>query len=127
MHPTSHRMNRFSLCATSAVSQSNICKDDNSFVAPEVPLNVVSFNVLAPCYKRIPLSVEEQALGGHSRPYCMEAEREDAFMKRNKDICTQLRQTNADIICLQEFWSGSEALRELYLSNLCTSETAGGR
>lgn len=85
----------------------------------ETSFKVISFNILAPCYNKI--KGELSADGGAM----MEAEFKDKYMHRNQAICNQLVQSNADIICLQEYWSGSEELRDLYKSILCGPKGAG--
>ena len=85
----------------------------------ETSFKVVSFNILAPCYNKI--HGVQNAEGGA----VMEAEFKDKYMHRNQAICNQLIQSNADIICLQEYWSGSEELRDLYKSILCGPKGAG--
>ncbi len=101
----------------------------------DIPLKIVSFNILAPIYKRlkeIPKSaindsrssdifllpkVSKQA--GALPPRVYEAQYEDLYLERNEKICDQLLSTDADIICLQEFWTGSPSLIQLYLNKLC--------
>lgn len=85
----------------------------------ETSFKVVSFNILAPCYNK--LSKEHSPDGSA----VMEAEFEEKYMARNLAICDQLLQSNADIICLQEYWSGSDKLRDLYKSILCGPKGAG--
>jgi Endonuclease/Exonuclease/phosphatase family len=85
----------------------------------ETSFKVVSFNILAPCYNKVKGEVNPE--GGA----VMEAEFKDKYMERNQAICNQLIQSNADIICLQEYWSGSEELRDLYKSTLCGPKGAG--
>ena len=85
----------------------------------ETSFKVVSFNILAPCYNK--LRNEHHADGKSA----MEAEFEDKYMARNKAICEQLLRSDADIICLQEYWSGSEELRSLYTNMLCGPKGAG--
>ncbi len=71
-------------------------------------LKVVSYNILAPCYKRLP-----------SPKRLYESESEDMYLARNALICDQLLETSADVICIQEFWSANTALRNLYEQKLC--------
>ena len=85
----------------------------------ETSFKVVSFNILAPCYNK--LRDVHTADGGAK----MEAEYADKYMARNQAIIDQLMQSNADIICLQEYWSGSEELRNLYKTILCGPKGAG--
>ena len=86
----------------------------------ETTFKVVSFNILAPCYNKI--SGGERGSGTGA---VMEAEFKDKYMARNQAICDQLLQSKADIICLQEYWSGSEELRDLYKGILCGPKGAG--
>lgn len=51
----------------------------------------------------------------------MESEFEEIWSDRMHKICGLLKNTNADIICLQEFWSGSPKLRDIFLKELCNS------
>eukprot|EP01039_Chlorochromonas_danica_P003676 gene3676-4022_t len=76
-------------------------------------LKVVTYNILAPCYKRLPSDPSSSA---EKR---FESEAEEQFLSRNREICEKLLRSNADIICLQEFWTGSPALRELFEDMLC--------
>ena len=77
-------------------------------VAKKQELKIISFNILAPCYKRL-----KDGSG------LMEAEHKDMYLERNQAICHQLLDTKADIICLQEFWCGSPETRKLYKDLLC--------
>ena len=85
----------------------------------ETSFKVVSFNILAPCYNK--MRNVHNADGSST----MEAEFEEKYMARNKAICEQLLNSDADIICLQEYWSGSEELRSLYKTMLCGPKGAG--
>lgn len=85
----------------------------------ETSLKVVSFNILAPCYNKMKDTKDSD---GH---FSMESEREELYIKRNKAIIAQLIDSNADVICLQEYWSGSENMRALYTSLLCGPKAAG--
>ena len=58
----------------------------------ETSFKVVSFNILAPCYNK--LNKEHSVEGGAT----MEAEYEEKYMARNRAICDQLLQSDADII-----------------------------
>ncbi|KAJ1429451.1 hypothetical protein B484DRAFT_396351 [Ochromonadaceae sp. CCMP2298] len=80
--------------------------------AEEISLKVISFNVLAPCYKRIEVDGKK----------AIESDHEHIYLKRNTEICNQLVASKADIICLQEFWSSSEQLQQLYRSMLCEGD-----
>ena len=83
-------------------------------VAKKQELKVVSFNILAPCYKRL-----KDGSG------LMEAEHKDMYLERNQAICQQLLDTKADVICLQEFWCGSPETRKLYKDLLCGPKGGG--
>eukprot|EP01040_Poterioochromonas_malhamensis_P002542 gene2542-2703_t len=90
-----------------------------------VPLKLVSFNILAPCYKRLKQQSSSQTTtsvhpaSGTLPPKVYESHYEDLYLERNEKICDQLLSTDADIICLQEFWTGSPSLIQLYLNKLC--------
>jgi endonuclease/exonuclease/phosphatase family metal-dependent hydrolase len=79
-------------------------------VEKEVTLKMVTFNILAPIYKRIITSAGSKAF---------ESDYPELFLERNMKICMELLDTHADIICLQEFWSGSDVLKQLYIDYLC--------
>ena len=85
----------------------------------ETSFKVVSFNILAPCYNKM------RNIHNADGSSTMEAEFEEKYMARNKAICEQLLNSDADIICLQEYWSGSEELRSLYKTMLCGPKGAG--
>jgi len=77
-------------------------------------LKIVTMNILAPCYNKV---------GSPCNRYALESEDENMYMERHRIICDKLLKSEADIICLQEFWSGSAALRNLYINELCQPET----
>ena len=77
-------------------------------------LKIVTMNILAPCYNKV---------GSPCNQYALESEDENMYMERHRTICDKLLKSEADIICLQEFWSGSTALRNLYINELCRPET----
>jgi len=79
----------------------------------EQELKVVSFNILAPCYHRLKDTGQ------------MEADSPDIYLARNRLIVQQLLSTEADVICLQEFWCASDELRRLYTDALCGPGGAG--
>jgi hypothetical protein len=67
---------------------------------------LLTFNILAPCYYKIaPNKV-------------FESQFQDSYLKRNEDICNQLLKSDADVICLQEFWIQSKEITSLYYSKL---------
>jgi len=55
-------------------------------------LSVLTWNVLAPCYNKL----------GHSS--ALESSRSDLFTKRFNHIVSAIKESNADVVCLQEFW-----------------------
>lgn len=77
---------------------------------------LITFNILAPCYKRLPPSPSAASSTASSTPTprVYESEQPALYMQRNQKICKQLLETKADVICLQEFWSGGSDLVELY-------------
>ena len=85
-----------------------------SRVAKKQELKVVSFNILAPCYKRL-----KDGSG------LMEAEHKEMYLERNQAICQQLLDSKADVICLQEFWCGSTETKKLYKDMLCGPKGGG--
>eukprot|EP00466_Bigelowiella_natans_P020760 jgi/Bigna1/139647/aug1.51_g14355 len=64
-------------------------------------LRLATFNLLAPCYKQ-----------HHGRT--SEAFYDDIWTKRQKKCLELLKESQADIICLQEYWFDSPAFRNLY-------------
>lgn len=72
-------------------------------------LKIVTFNILAPCYKKV------------SRGGC-EGDWPDLFLGRNEQICRTLLDSQADLICLQEFWFSNPLLRDLYEKQLCSGD-----
>ena len=42
--------------------------------------------------------------------------------ERNKLIVKELLYTDADIICLQEFWTANAVVREMFISALCENQ-----
>ena len=72
----------------------------------EVAVNfkVLTMNILAPCYNK---------MGGG-----FESDDESQYVSRNVEICKLLASRNADIICLQEFWSGNPLIRSIYIDGL---------
>ena len=84
-------------------------------------MKVVSFNILAPCYHRIRQS--DSAAG--SAGYTMESDHPEMYIPRNKEIIKQLKDSKADIICLQEFWSASTELKALYMNEMCSPGEGG--
>ena len=89
------------LVVANAAEETIINDNDKS-----VQLKVLTFNILAPCYSTGKFSKES------------EISQKNIYLGRNNEICDRLIDSNADIICLQEFWSKSEDLRTLYQSRL---------
>jgi exonuclease III len=88
----------------------------NTAIAPvvgHVDIKIVSLNVLAPCYNNVKID----------GVLICESEREDLYLSRHENICKHLQQTQADVICIQEFWLSSEKIKKLYIHMLC--ETYG--
>eukprot|EP01041_Mallomonas_annulata_P008789 gene8789-18181_t len=79
-----------------------------SLCTSHVDIKVASFNILAPVYNRIS--------GGDNR---RESEFEDQYLNRNRRICDLLEQVDADVICIQEFWSSDRKLKNLFTDRLC--------
>lgn len=72
----------------------------------------VSFNILAPCYNSL------SSTDANPEP-TKSCEPKEEYMDRNNKIIDELLKTDADIICIQEFWSGSEDIRQLYQQRMC--------
>ena len=70
------------------------------------PLSVCTFNILAPCYKR--LSSEDDR----------ESDHEQVWRSRHQSIVDLLLSLKIDVICLQEFWLKQQAFVDLYESRL---------
>lgn len=69
-------------------------------------LKLITFNILAPCYNNL------------NNSKVPESSNEEQFVCRNTQICDQILNSDADIVCIQEFWYQSEVLRNLYYSKL---------
>eukprot|EP00981_Chlorochromonas_danica_P002423 scaffold471_cov318-Ochromonas_danica.AAC.14 len=101
-------------------------------------IKIVSFNILAPCYKRMNVIISpinsstllnqtetnhlSQTTPSAGTEKHFESEQADLFLPRNESICQKLLEADADIICIQEFWSGSPAIRALYEEALCNGK-----
>lgn len=70
-----------------------------------IDFSLISWNVLAPCYKKLPSGE-------------MESMNESSFIERTQRICELLISENSDIICIQEFWCASETVRGIYCQSL---------
>ena len=82
---------------------------DNVPVLGTVDIKIVSLNVLAPCYNRV--ECEQRKVS--------EEDFQQTFLSRHDAICDALIATNADIICLQEFWVENEDIQDLYKRRMC--------
>lgn len=82
----------------------------------EVEFKVVSMNILAPCYRKISEPTNE--IEGEDRVF-FEKEEPERYLTRNGQIIDQLVASNADVICVQEFWNNNEELQNLYVEKLC--------
>ncbi|CAF3491307.1 unnamed protein product [Rotaria sp. Silwood1] len=69
-------------------------------------LSVCTFNVLAPCYKRL------------SSEYDRESAHESLWKPRHISIIKLLQSLQLHIICLQEFWLNEPSFLQLYESHL---------
>jgi len=107
-----------SLSSQTSLSTTSLSSSSSSSTPEYVgqtTLKVVSFNILAPCYYKITND------NGSSS---MESDDKDRYMQRNNDICDLLLQTNADVICLQEFWCANNDIKELYRKKFCTPSSS---
>ena len=68
-------------------------------------IKLITFNILAPCYKRV-------GSGGY------ESETESAYMSRMDGICDEIITLDADIVNIQEYWFGSDKLLDMFRSRL---------
>ena len=72
-------------------------------------MTVTTFNVLAPCYKRVPQSDGTTAMEASDRATALDRQ------TRVLDLVTELDST---CVCLQEFWHADAATAELYATTL---------
>ena len=70
-------------------------------------LKLITFNVLAPCYKR------ELKVDG-TKEVVFESSDEQSFLKRKSDIIDTILSLDADIINLQEYWFGSDEVQKMF-------------
>lgn len=107
-----------------------LASSSSNFVSKDATesFSLVTFNVLAPCYKKLANIPETTHIKGASVPSgsvdhhqrrIFESEYPELYVPRNELICQQLLQTQADIICLQEYWAGSADIQQLYYNSLC--------
>ena len=95
-----------SFCVTSSASSSQPSSGDTS---SDGSMTVTTFNVLAPCYKRI------KGLDG---TVTMEAEDMTTALDRQTRVLDMLTSSGSAIICLQEFWHANDKVRQLYETTL---------
>ncbi|CAF3687359.1 unnamed protein product [Rotaria sp. Silwood1] len=69
-------------------------------------LSVCTFNVLAPCYKRLSSEKDRESL------------HESLWHRRHSSIINLLQSLEIDLICLQEFWFKNPLFIQLYKANL---------
>jgi mRNA deadenylase 3'-5' endonuclease subunit Ccr4 len=69
-------------------------------------LSICTFNVLAPCYKRL------------SSEYDRESAYESTWRSRHLSIINLLQSLQIHLICLQEFWLNEPSFIQLYESHL---------
>ncbi|CAF1104548.1 unnamed protein product [Adineta steineri] len=68
--------------------------------------SVCTFNILAPCYKRLSSETDR------------ESAYDNLWQTRHSSIIELLQSLESNIICLQEFWLKSSVFTQLYKSNL---------
>jgi mRNA deadenylase 3'-5' endonuclease subunit Ccr4 len=78
----------------------------NSFGVTTNNLSVCTFNILAPCYKRL------------SSEYDRESSYESVWRLRHLSIINLLQSLQIHLICLQEFWLTDQSFIDLYESHL---------
>ncbi|KAK8656153.1 hypothetical protein V6N13_108711 [Hibiscus sabdariffa] len=71
-------------------------------------ITCTTFNILAPIYKRL----------SHKDQNCRESDYRAYWLARNQRILDSLLYERSSIICLQEFWVGSEELVNMYEKRL---------
>ncbi|XP_023553500.1 uncharacterized calcium-binding protein At1g02270 isoform X2 [Cucurbita pepo subsp. pepo] len=71
-------------------------------------ITCTTFNILAPIYKRL----------SQQDPSCRESDYRTYWLARNQRILDWLLYEKSSIICLQEFWVGSEELVNIYENRL---------
>jgi endonuclease/exonuclease/phosphatase family metal-dependent hydrolase len=74
-------------------------------------LSVCTFNVLAPCYKRL------------SSEYDRESAYDSLWQTRHLSIVNLLQSLDINLICLQEFWFKNPLFAQLYRSHLSSKYT----
>ena len=91
-----------------AMNADSFNDNSNSNMEETAILKVATMNILAPCYNKV--------------DGIFESDNPNDYMERHRKICAKLLETDADIIFLQEFWSASTSLRNLYINELCQPE-----
>jgi len=90
----------------------------------ENELRLISFNILAPCYNKITLTTPITTLDTSNNNDQMitnkrfESDSIEKYLKRNNRICDELILRNADLVCVQEYWTQCGALKELFETRL---------
>lgn len=105
---------------TTTIALRNVCKLPICMISEdkaEINFKLVTFNVLAPCYHKINVINSTT----HSSVREFESLHSDSYLPRYHAICSQLREANADIIFLQEFWFASRILKKLIMDELCNN------
>lgn len=91
------------------ISENALRMSNEPPVLGHTDIKIASLNVLAPCYNNKRVGEERTC----------EADTEEEYLKRHERICEKLLETEADVICLQEFWLGCNRLKNLYDKLLC--------
>lgn len=86
-------------------------------------LRLISFNILAPCYNKLkpnqlPTDSSESKEGTNKIANRFESELKDQYIARNNRICDELLSRDADLICVQEYWTQCVELKSLFESRL---------
>eukprot|EP01018_Ginkgo_biloba_P016797 Gb_04016 [translate_table: standard] len=81
-------------------------RDGGNSHSADTFVSCTTFNILAPIYKRL------------NSESSRESEYRDNWRKRNQEILNMLLNKRSSIICLQEFWVGSEELVDMYERDL---------
>ena len=71
-------------------------------------ISVLTFNILAPCYKRLSSESDRESL------------HPNLWLNRHQSIIDLIQSLNLDLICLQEYWLSEKSFIELYQSILST-------
>ena len=101
----------------STISLKNSKQKETPDIRGYAQLKLVTFNILAPCYNKIQ-SADSNVKNEINGTAIFEASFRDVYYKRNLAIIDKLKNSKADIICLQEFWFGDDGIRNLYINSL---------